>query len=229
MILSTHRDPSACEHQAARLLPWLVAGALDENEAQRVQAHVAECGICKEDVDREQRVLALMQDEPAVEHAPQPGLQNLLARIDELERELPASTAQDAVVTAPARRRFTKVPWLAAASIVQAIGLGILGVMLWNRGVELQAPRFHTMTSSSPAAASHAQIRVVFSPNMKVSEMQELLKSIPATVVAGPTDAGVYTLAIAGERTEIGPVLNELRAHSSVLFAEPRGSAARGE
>jgi hypothetical protein len=64
---------------------------------------------------------------------------------------------------------------------------------------------------------------------MKVSEMQDLLKSIPATVVAGPTDAGVYTLAIAKERTEIGPVLSELRANSSVLFAEPRTSETRGE
>lgn len=225
MIMSTPGDPSSCNHEAARLLPWLVAGALSPREAERVQRHVDECALCTEDFRHEQRVQAVICEEPVVEYAPQPGLQNLMNRIDEFEREMPAQpvvAAQEQTYTR--RRRFGTVKWLAAAAIVQAVGLGVLGSLFWQRGVELRAPRFHTMTSSVPASSA-AQLRVVFAPGMTVEALQGLLREIKANVVAGPSDAGVYTLSLAQGSASPESVLNQLRANGSVMFAEPQQSA----
>lgn len=227
MILSIHRDSSTCTHEAARLLPWLVTGTLSEPDASRVEQHMRECAICTADFKREERLQDLMSQEPVVEQAPQPGLQDLMTRIDEVERELPLPAAGE--LRAPARRRFGALQWLAAAAIVQAVGLGVLGMMLWQRGAELRAPRFHTLSDSAPGVYGPGRIRVVFAPRLTVSDMQALLKSIPASVVAGPTDAGVYTIAMPEQRTEVGPVLSQLRANSGVLFAEPQAQAGRVE
>lgn len=225
MMTSIPEGPAPCIHEAARLLPWLVAGALSPREAERVQQHIDECALCTEDLERERRVQAAICEEPVVEYAPQPGLQNLMNRIDEYEREMPAP-APTAVPDAShfSRRRFGTTRWLAAAVIVQAVGLGILGTLFWQRGVELRAPRFHTM-SSSVAASSAAQLRVVFAPGMTVEALQGLLSEIKANVVSGPSEAGVYTLSLAQDSASPDSVLTKLRANESVMFAEPQQSA----
>ena len=226
MMMSITGDPSTCDHEAARLLPWLVAGALSVREAERVQRHIDECSVCAEDLQRERRLQAVICEEPVVEYAPQPGLQNLMNRIDELQRDLP-SLAPESPRQQPhfVQRRFGAVRWLAAAAIVQAVGLGILGTLFWQRGVELRAPRFHTLTATEPAPRAASQIRVVFAPGMTVQSLQNLLREIQATVVSGPSDSGVYTLSLVqgGAITEI--VLSDLRANANVLFAEPQQSA----
>jgi len=174
---------------------------------------------------REQRVQAVICEEPVVEYAPQPGLQNLMNRIDEFERELPSlpATAIHESSHVP-RRRFSGMRWLAAAVIVQAVGLGVLGTLFWQRGVELRAPRFHTMTSAAPAANA-GELRVVFAPDMTVDAMQSLLTEIKANVVSGPSDAGVYTLSLEQGSPTQDVVLARLRANESVMFAEPQQSA----
>lgn len=224
-----HQDPSSCDHEAARLLPWFVAGALSEREIERVQEHMHECPVCAADWEREQRVQSLLCDEPTVEHAPQPGLQKLMSRIDELERELPAPHEGPVFVDRRVPPRMSPMRWLAAAAIVQTIGLGILGVLLWQRGIELHSPRFQTMTSASAAVEGGTRIRVVFAPAMPVGELQALLKSISATVVAGPSDAGVYTLALSDEHAQVRPALETLRANGSVMFAEPQSAVEPGK
>ena len=165
------RDNPVCEHEAARLLPWFVVDALSESDSESVQAHLQDCMLCAVDVQRERQVRALARGNPVVEHAPQAGLQKLMARIDEVERGVPAATGGHAVLPL-ANRRPKLVRWLAAAVIVQALGLGILGAWLWARGAELRTPRFHTMSSPSASSLRAAQIRVVFAPNMLSADMQ---------------------------------------------------------
>ncbi len=241
--MSVLRDAAGCDHEAARLLPWLVAGALSEQETRRVREHMRDCAVCEADWQREQQLQSLLCDEPVVEHAPQPGLQKLMVRIDELEREMPppavleqapaATAGGEAAPLLPSHRfrmpHMSPVRWLAAAAIVQTIGLGVLAVLLWQRGAELRAPRFHTLSSVSASAHADAQVRVVFAPDLAAGEMQALLKSISATVISGPSEAGVYTLALTGSRAAMDPALATLRAHAGVLFAEPLPSVGARE
>lgn len=224
MSPSPDRDSVSCSHEAARLLPWFVVGALSERETARVQEHLSACPLCAADWEREQQVQSLIFNAPNVEYAPQPGLQKLMSRIDEIERELPAAPHAEHGMPRP-QRHSTAIRWLAAAVIVQAIGLGVLGTLFWQRGIELNAPRFHTMSAVEAGGGSMASVRVVFAPAMSVSEMQRLLESIPAKLVRGPSEAGVYTLALENERSTVDEALTKLREHKDVMFAEPAAAA----
>src|SRR5579863_5708380 len=82
-------EEGRCDEEAARLLPWYVAGRLEPADAERVTRHLERCAICRDDLAHERTLRALLKSESRIEYAPQPGLAKTLARIDELEREAP--------------------------------------------------------------------------------------------------------------------------------------------
>uniref|UniRef100_UPI003D768425 S8 family serine peptidase n=1 Tax=Salmonella enterica TaxID=28901 RepID=UPI003D768425 len=63
-------------------------------------------------------------------------------------------------------------------------------------------------------------LRVVFKPEMTNAELQDLLGSVGAQVVQGPTEAGVFTLQLDDSNRNVGAVLERVRAHPRVVFAE---------
>jgi anti-sigma factor RsiW len=138
-----------CEGEAARLLPWYVAGRLPAADVERVTRHLAHCAICRDDVAHERRLRGLMKSDTRVEYAPQAGLAKTLARIDELGREAPTQAVDPPAKTAP--RRIGVARWLTAAVVVQAIGLGILGASLLHRDTR-PCPRARCL--SHPARTS---------------------------------------------------------------------------
>jgi len=217
MTKSEQQDRPQCVHEAARLLPWFVTGTLTAEESARIQNHLKECAVCAADERREQRMQELICSGTPVEYTPQSGLQKLMARIDEQERRQSAGLegSQQAVTL----RRPVYVRWLVAAVVVQAIGLGVSGALLWDRtGSRLHAPRFTTLSSPASQPSDAPQIRAVFAPEMTVEEMDALLDSISASVAAGPSQAGVYTLAL--PRQSLDAALARLRSNSKVTFAE---------
>lgn len=224
--MSDELEYLGCSHEAARLLPWFVAGVLAPEDNARVQEHLHECALCAADERREQRIQALVGEEPAMEPAQQPGLQKLLARIDEYEQTLSESEEQPATVSEPAPLAVPQRPgyvrWLAAAVVIQAVGLGVLATLLWERtGEQLRVPRFTTLSTPMPEAGAGPHLRVVFAPSMTVDELRRLLESVSAMVAAGPSASGVYTLGFTDPKSSAQPALEKLRADPRVLFAEP--------
>jgi hypothetical protein len=69
-----------------------------------------------------------------------------------------------------------------------------------------------------------AVIRAVFAPTVTLSELQGLLDDAHLRIVAGPTEAGVYSLAMTAPQS-IDWSLRQLRGHASVRFAEALGPA----
>jgi hypothetical protein len=229
--MSETQDIPDCEAEASRLLPWFLTGRLSRADARFVQAHLDSCGSCRDELEQQRRLRDAMQADVTVAYAPQSGLQRLLSRIDEMERELPApvvttmNRAADAATRGPARTQR----WLTAAVVVQAIGLGLLGSALWwPTARDAAAPVFHTLTSAPDDAFTGARIRLVPAPRMTMAGFKTLLESVPASVIAGPTEAGVYTLAMSANlgdpaalRAAITQGIERLRAHPEVLLAEP--------
>ena len=85
---------------------------------------------------------------------------------------------------------------------------------------------YYTVTSATPQPTG-AAVRAVFAPNVTLSDLQRLLDDAHLKIVAGPTEAGVYSLAMTGS----APVewsLQRLRAHEAVRFAESIGAASAG-
>lgn len=225
-----------CIDDAAMMLPWYAAGTLSAQETAVVETHLETCSLCKDDLKRQQHMRELIRVRPVVEYAPQPGLQQLFARIDDdAERaepapptnlraaNLPTANFQREVASAAPSTGKHLLRWLAAAVAVQTIALGFLATSLWQRVNDSRAPNYTTL-SAVDSVASTGQIRAVFTPATTLAELQSLCATLGVTVVAGPSDAGVYTLAIVDtsrEEQSVKARLERLRADSHVLFAEP--------
>ena len=222
--MSIDLEGARCEEEAARLLPWYVAGRLPASDVERVMRHLERCAICREDVLHERNVRALLKTDPRVEYAPQAGLAKTLARIDELGREAPAPSGLRASPRSYAPRRAIAVRWLSAAVIVQTVGLGILGATLLHRTGPGTAPQYATLSSGVPPVVEGSHIRAVFATTLTLGELRAVLRADNLTIIRGPSEAGAYTLGSVDphfDKSRLEPTVATLRADSRVLFVEP--------
>ncbi|MEN9157460.1 zf-HC2 domain-containing protein, partial [Xanthomonas perforans] len=108
---------------------------------------------------------------------------------------------------------------LAAAALVQAIGLGVMGVKLAS-----PAPSHDYRTLSSVAALPVPQgaIRVVPDAKMTVADWDRLLHAQQLQVVGGPNDMGAYTVVPAAPQPPVQPqqTVQQLRATPGIRLAE---------
>jgi hypothetical protein len=96
---------------------------------------------------------------------------------------------------------------------------------LFHRSNEAgREPRYSTLASEGPVSAPGEHIRAVFSPNLSVGALKALLADNGLTIIAGPSDAGAYTLALTDPRASGGGLeraIGALRADVRVMFVEP--------
>lgn len=229
--MTTDIESAACDSEAARLLPWFATGRLSAADSERVTRHLDTCGICRADLAHERILRTTLKADGPVEYAPQSGLARTLARIDELTRDAPPAHGEIASrrEVRPGRRRFTATQWLAAAAIVQAVGLGVLGGSFLGRpAAERGAASYQTLSAPAPVAGG-TRVRVVFARSTTIGELSALLGAQRLLIVTGPSDAGVFTLGASEAMLEPGrldALLASLRADPHVLFAEPASGAA---
>jgi len=195
------------------LLPWLANGTLDETQARRCETHLQKCPECAAEYEAQRALQREIVDSPAVLQTPHASLRKLMAKIDadELVRDTPVIAA-----------RPRKVRWLAAAVIVQTVGLiSLAGFMTWKLHEIREQPRYATL-SSAPAMPSHGPLaRVVFDDSTSVGTIANLLRAQEAQIVAGPSEAGVYTLAFANaDEQALATVVARMRENEHVRFAE---------
>jgi len=171
-----------------------------------------------------------MSAEDRVAYSPAASFEKLWSRIEELEREVPATAAgpdtRPALVHDPRwrprrGRTFTLSRWLAAAVVVQAIALGWLAAHLGAR--DATAPWvYRTVTTSTAPDPALPRFRVVFASQATVTEQQDVLARRGLIIVGGPSLSGVYVLAPAEPSaimdTEL--LLADLRAEDTVRYAE---------
>lgn len=129
--------------------------------------------------------------------------------------------------------------WLAAAVVIEALGLG-LGASMWGAGragdavapvtgpASIQAipAPYRTLTTPAPRYGAGAHVRIVFRPELSLGQLQRILRRAGAHIVDGPTDARVYTLGFAAplrSAQALDARIAMLRADPNVLFAEPAG------
>jgi anti-sigma factor RsiW len=192
-------------------MPWVLRGDAPAAQDDWLKAHLAGCPACRQEFaqqERLRRALSLPSDLPLDAEA---GLARLLGRIDEAEAK-PAMT-----------RRLASSGWLVrglvAAVLVQAVGIGVLGVKL--RG-EASAPAAYRTFSQPEAPAARGSLRVVPQASMKVAEWNRVLQDFHLRVVGGPNDVGAYTVVASdGGGAFSRENLQRLRATPGIRFAEP--------
>lgn len=210
----------------SELIPWYVNGTIGELDRQRVDAHAAACARCRDELEHERRIFESMAAESSLEYMPAAPFKRLQASLDRLPLEaMPAAAASRPVfpVERAAHQRLSRRsrwPGRVAASIaVLAVALGAVSADHWIHSRLPDAPAaYHTVTTAAPRPRGEV-IRAVFSPTITLIELQAILDEAQLRIVAGPTEAGVYSLAASSIRP-IDSSLALLRRHVSVRFAE---------
>lgn len=199
------QKPQSNHEQCWELIPWVVNGRASDAEQRAVLAHTEECTDCREELDRHRELHSHMRGTDDVIAAPNASWQKLLAQIDEQ------------LVPEVVRAYRIKRPWLVAALWIQLVAIATLAGALFRSAAPPQ-PAYTTL-SSPQIADGRAAVRVVFAPDASLGEVNQLLRGVGCDVIAGPSEAGVYTLATrAGQ--DVQRIITTLRAHSDVLFAE---------
>ncbi len=224
-------DDATRHRECWERLPWLVNETLDAREHARIEAHLRACRECQEELALQRNVRDAIRSEEPVILAPQAALQKLMQRIDtdETSTDVEAPGREGA---GPSPRTAVRWPrWVAVAAGLQGAAIALLLLNQWRTPAEdlLNAPRFTTL--SEPEAGAGPVIRVVFAAGVALNDVNAILRSVDAQIVAGPSEAGVYTLALRtgtadvrpdriGDALDMNNALARLRADSRVLFAE---------
>ena len=218
--MSQIEDSTAEHREIGELLPWFVNGRLSDADRQRVDAHLRVCGACSDEFTMQRRIYDVMSVEAGVEHMPMAGLNRLRRRIESLDAAGPAPGAPDVAARreAPAGSSLRQRRGAIAASLAM-MAIGVFAALAWSQHERRIAPAdYYTVTTPAPQAAN-AAIRAVFAPTVTLSELQALLDDAHLRIVAGPTEAGVYSLAVSGSPS-VDWSLQRLRGHDVVRFAE---------
>jgi hypothetical protein len=209
------------------VLPFFVNGTLRGHARADVEAHLVACAECRAELTAQTQVRDTILREDVRQESAQTSFDQLWDRILEDEAVVEAHAAKAAAastaMTVPRAPVNRVMKWLVAAVIVEGIGLATLGAMTWSNN--LSAPRpanYRTLSTPDPALPA-GQIRAVFSPDLRLHDLQGLLSSSKLSVVGGPTEAGVYTLVLQDANASVDDALVRLRGSTSVRFAEPIG------
>jgi hypothetical protein len=209
-------DANGVHRRAWDAIPWIVNGSASDEQRRALDAHLRDCGDCRDEFERQRVLHAALSAPGAVPDAPEleHGLAKLMARIDDESTE-GAWVAAEAV---PRRRPVIAalVCALAGAVVIEAVGIAILAV---DRRGDADAP-YRTLTQA-PASVPQATLRIVPAPTMTMAELQQLLLGLHLQIVAGPNEAGAFALAPLAGPPSVESQLARLRAVPGVRFAEP--------
>lgn len=201
------------EHENIQeLLPWYVNGTLPDAERGRVNAHVDSCLLCRRIVQRDRQLFAHLSAEPVENSTIDASFRKLMRRID---REAPTRLNLPRLELPD--RASTRHAWAYAA--LMFIGIVVAAWLATPRGAD-QSAEFTTVTDRQ--TPSPAQLDVVFAPDLASDEPAQIIASLGARIVAGPSAMGRYTIELASEaptESELASALERLRADRRVQFA----------
>ncbi|APO93606.1 zf-HC2 domain-containing protein [Xanthomonas vesicatoria] len=202
-----------CSH-AWELMPAVLLDSATEEENAWLIAHVAKCTSCSAEFAQQNRLRQALALPCAVKLDANAGLQRLLGRLD-----APETRMAPAPVPAARRSGSWTVRALAAAALVQAIGLGVMGVKLAS-----PAPShdYRTLSSATALPVPQGAIRVVPDASMTVADWDRLLHAQQLQVIGGPNDMGAYTVVPAAPQPPAQPqrTVQQLRANPGIRLAE---------
>ena len=214
-------SPTPTRRDCARAweaMPWVLQQSAPAEQARWLESHLAECASCRAEYAQQRRLQQAMQLPADVAVDAHAGLKRLLDRLD----------VHDAEPAAPARPpvRMRAGGWLTralvAAVLLQALGLGFLGMKVWREGT---AATYRTYSQAPAAATPAGAIHVVPDAGMKVSDWNALAHALHLQVIGGPNDVGAYTVVPEGGTSARADVLRRLRATRGIRMAEPVADA----
>ena len=210
-------DPinSAQPHdESEELLPWYATGRLEAAQRERIEAHLARCEHCRQQLAVERRLIEQFRlFSPEVES----GWTRIAGRV--------ASDRRQSARRRRTMRELTHAIWpvfaqpaVAALATAQVAFLVVAsGLLVW-----LSHPAYHALGSGS--APPSANIIIMFRANTPERDVRSVLGTASASIVGGPTSTGAYLIHVEPRRRQIA--LERLQADDHVQLAQPIDSAA---
>ncbi|WP_109125070.1 zf-HC2 domain-containing protein [Dyella sp. C11] len=193
--------------QAWEAMPWVLQDSAPPEQSAWLTEHLARCEACREEFAQQSQLRLALALPTDIDLDPEVGLKRLMGRID-------ATQVEETQTHARTGTWFTRA--LVAAVLVQALGIGVLGIKLWSEG---DAQSYRTLSQPTPAAMPGA-IHVVPDAGMKLADWNTLLHSLQLQVVGGPNDVGAYTV-VPAHAAGTSDTLQQLRSTHGIRLAEP--------
>ncbi len=213
--------------EAWALLPWLANGRIAAEDREWVDAHVQGCAECRAELASQRLVASHVHREESASPQPvasdeQRSFNKLWARIEASESASTPATGTTGIAV-PVPRSSRTVRWLAAAVVVQAIGLGVLGMTLRGNAGD-GGDRFKTVATEDTRLNAPA-VRIVFTPETSIGTINTLLTHQGLTIVEGPGKEGNFTAELSVDAVASGASADTVAAVMSkdpnVTFAQP--------
>ncbi|MBK8742860.1 MAG: hypothetical protein IPM02_26830 [Betaproteobacteria bacterium] len=203
------------------LLAWYVNGTLAGTDRDQVEAALKMEAGASSLLAWEKAIQGAVKNNPAFEVAADRGLHQTMQRIQGDTR--PAAT----LVATPRRAAkggwfsglSEKIHWspaMALACGVVAVQFAVIAQMWTAKGEDVEYAGVRTIETLS--TSTDAFIRITFKPQSREGDLSELLRTIRAEIVAGPSQLGDYYLLLAKNGSE--DVLNALQKNALVESAE---------
>ena len=180
------------------LLPDLLHGALAEAEKARVDAHVATCESCQEDLDVLRTVKSAAVFAPSID-------------VDRVVRQIAPYRAIVPAVEAPARTRVAS--WLVAATLALFVvgGGSVLMTRQNSSGASVKAPPIDSAAQVAITQPSGPSRLPVATPNPKITE---------------PASSHPHALALAAEADGLSDrglvqLMNDMDTFDALPGSEP--------
>jgi len=197
--------PEDTHDQAEELLPWYATGQLDAADRALVENHLASCARCQRQLADEQVLIDQFQ-------AMSPEIDSSWAQLrGQIEARPPARPGIGE--TLAEFWELLKRPVVAAIATAQ-VAFVALAAMLFQW---LSQPTYVALGSG--AAASSANIIVIFRPEARESDLRSAIAGSGGTLVGGPTEADAYLIHVPGNGREAA--IGKLQKNSSVTLAQP--------
>ena len=212
--------------EAWALLPWLANGRISAEDREWVEAHVQGCAECRAELGSQRLVASqvtrdVASSPPTTATEEQQSFNKLWARIEAGESASKTATGTTGAAT-PVARTSRTVRWLAAAVVVQALGLGVLGLALRNGPATTD--NFETVTKAEQRLNAPS-VRLVFAPGAPIATINTLLTHQELSIVSGPGSAGNYTAVLSTDAVASGASAESVAAvmarDPNVTFAQP--------
>ena len=145
-------------------------GALDEGERDAAEAHIAECGRCREDLRWIQAATEVLPATVSPRDPPARLRRRLLAAVHAEAR------AEDAPAAGDARRRFVPAvarPVLAGIAAVLLVAAGVAGYVAGDSGGVDETTLTARATGAAPSAAAASLVRAGDSGTLRTSGLPQ--------------------------------------------------------
>lgn len=210
--------------EAWDLLPWLANGRIQAADREWLEAHVHGCNECRAELASQRLLATNMRETPGTasdtQSDEQRSFDKLWSRVEASER---ASISGGEPGASSPRRNPGAIRWLAAAVIVQGIGLALFGFNALRSspaGGEL-----HTVTSVHDSQDHSPSLSIVFAPDASIGTINTLLSQQRLSIVSGPGLSGNFTAALSADAIAAGASPESVAAVISrnphVAFAQP--------